>query len=99
MNDRLFPLARSSRSRRRCFDKAGCSSCSAREVPLLGDFSLPGVVVEVGETLAYVVARELMEAVSVEAEIIAFNRHVEAIVTKGTEYGRILSSLRSSPDG
>ena len=51
--------------------------------PLLGHFSLPGGAVEVGETMAAAIGRELMEEVSVEAEIIAFNRHVEAIVHEG----------------
>jgi 8-oxo-dGTP diphosphatase len=51
--------------------------------PLIGHFSLPGGVVEVGETLAAAVARELMEEVGVAAEIIAFNRHLEAIAREG----------------
>jgi 8-oxo-dGTP diphosphatase len=34
--------------------------------------------------MAAAVTRELMEEVSVEAEIIAFNRHVEAIVHEGS---------------
>jgi ADP-ribose pyrophosphatase YjhB (NUDIX family) len=51
--------------------------------PLIGHFSLPGGVVEVGETLAAAVARELIEEVGVAAEIIAFNRHVEAIAREG----------------
>jgi 8-oxo-dGTP diphosphatase len=54
----------------------------ARE-PMLGRFSLPGGVVEVGETLVEAVARELDEEVGVEADIIAFNRHVEPIVWDG----------------
>ncbi len=51
-----------------------------------GRFSLPGGVVEIGETLAEAVARELQEEVGVEAEIVGFNRHVEPIVREG---GRI----------
>jgi 8-oxo-dGTP diphosphatase len=51
--------------------------------PFIDHFSLPGGVVEFGETPGAAVARELMEEVSVEAEIIAFNRHVEAIVHEG----------------
>jgi len=51
--------------------------------PLIGHFSLPGGVVEVGERLAEAVARELTEEVGVSARIVAFNRHVEAIVREG----------------
>ena len=54
----------------------------ARE-PMIGRFSLPGGVVEVGETLHEAIARELDEEVGVEADIIAFNRHVEPIVREG----------------
>jgi 8-oxo-dGTP diphosphatase len=54
--------------------------------PLAGRFSLPGGVVEVGETLIEAALRELFEEVGVEAEIIGFNRHVEPIVR---ENGRV----------
>lgn len=42
-------------------------------------FSLPGGLVEAGETLEAAALRELMEEVGVSARIIGFNRHVEAI--------------------
>ena len=51
--------------------------------PMIGHFSLPGGVVEIGETLAAAVARELEEEVGVSARIIGFNRHVEAIGREG----------------
>jgi 8-oxo-dGTP diphosphatase len=51
--------------------------------PMAGRFSLPGGVVEVGETREEATARELFEEVGVEAEIIAFNRHIEPILREG----------------
>jgi 8-oxo-dGTP diphosphatase len=50
----------------------------ARE-PMNGRFSLPGGVVELGETLEEAVKRELREEVGVEVDVIAFNRFVEPI--------------------
>jgi 8-oxo-dGTP diphosphatase len=50
---------------------------------MAGRFSLPGGVVEVGETLVEAAARELSEEVGIEAEIVGFNRHVEPIVREG----------------
>jgi len=48
--------------------------------PLRGLYSLPGGVVEIGETLREAALRELREEVGVEARIVAFNDHVESIV-------------------
>jgi ADP-ribose pyrophosphatase YjhB (NUDIX family) len=47
--------------------------------PLKGLYSLPGGVVEIGETLHEAVLRELDEEVGLRAEILAFNQHVESI--------------------
>ena len=84
MNDRLFPgrpiLAVSSV----VFREGRALIIRRARAPLLGHFSLPGGGVEVGETLAAALARELMEEVGIEAEIIAFNRHVEAIFPEGS---------------
>lgn len=47
--------------------------------PFAGAFSLPGGVIEAGETLIEAALRELREEVAVEARVVAFNRHVESI--------------------
>jgi ADP-ribose pyrophosphatase YjhB (NUDIX family) len=49
------------------------------KAPLSGLYSLPGGVVEIGETLQEAALRELQEEVGLRAEILAFNDHVEAI--------------------
>lgn len=54
----------------------------ARE-PLRGLYSLPGGVVEPGETLREAALRELAEEVGVAAEIIGFLDHVEPIARDG----------------
>ena len=51
--------------------------------PFAGAFSLPGGLVEVGETLEAAALRELREEVQVDARIVAFNRHVESIDRDG----------------
>jgi 8-oxo-dGTP diphosphatase len=83
MNDRLFPARPILAVSAAVFRRGRVLIVRRARAPLLGHFSLPGGVVEVGETLMDAVAREFTEEVSVEAEIIAFNRHVEAIVHEG----------------
>jgi 8-oxo-dGTP diphosphatase len=83
MNDRLFPARPILAVSAAVFREGRALIVRRARAPLLGHFSLPGGGVEVGETLAVALARELMEEVGIEAEIIAFNRHVEAIGYEG----------------
>ena len=83
MNDRLFPARPILAVSAAVFREGRALIIRRARAPLLGHFSLPGGGVEVGETLAAALARELMEEVGIEAEIIAFNRHVEAIFHEG----------------
>jgi 8-oxo-dGTP diphosphatase len=83
MNDRLFPTRPILAVSAAVFREGRVLIARRARAPLLGHFSLPGGGVEIGETMAAALARELMEEVGVEAEIIAFNRHVEAIIPEG----------------
>jgi 8-oxo-dGTP diphosphatase len=83
MNDRLFPTRPILAVSAAVFRKGRALIIRRARAPLLGHFSLPGGGVEVGETLAAALARELMEEVGIEAEIVAFNRHVEAFFHEG----------------
>jgi 8-oxo-dGTP diphosphatase len=83
MNDRLFPARPILAVSAAVFRQGRVLIVRRARAPLLGHFSLPGGGVEVGETLAAALARELMEEVGIEAEFIAFNRHVEAITHEG----------------
>ena len=49
------------------------------KAPGAGVWSLPGGLVETGETLEEAALRELMEEVGVEARIVGFNRHVQRV--------------------
>src|SRR6201996_3114561 len=83
MNDRLFPARPILAVSAAVFREGRALIIRRAQAPLLGHFSLPGGGVEVGETLAAALARELIEEVGIEAEIVAFNRHVEAIYREG----------------
>ena len=83
MDDRLFPARPILAVSAAVFRDGRVLLVRRARAPMIGHFSLPGGVVEVGETLAEAVARELMEEVGVSARIIAFNRHVEAIAHEG----------------
>jgi 8-oxo-dGTP diphosphatase len=84
MNDRHFPARPILAVSAAVFREGRALIIRRARAPLIGHFSLPGGVVEVGETLGQALARELMEEVGIEAEIIAFNRHVEAIFHEGS---------------
>jgi 8-oxo-dGTP diphosphatase len=77
--DRLFPARPILAVSTAVFRDGKALLARRAKAPWLGAFSLPGGVVEVGETLADAAARELMEEIGVEAEIAGFVRHVEAI--------------------
>jgi 8-oxo-dGTP diphosphatase len=83
MNDRLFPARPILAVSAAVFRDGRVLIVRRARAPLLGHFSLPGGGVEVGERMAAALARELMEEIGVDAEIIAFNRHVEAIIAEG----------------
>ncbi len=83
MNDRLFPARPILAVSAAVFRDGQVLIVRRARAPLIGHFSLPGGVVEIGETLAEAVARELMEEVGVSAEIIGFNRHLDAIAHEG----------------
>ncbi len=83
MNDRLFPARPILAVSAAVFRDGRVLIIRRARAPLIGHFSLPGGGVEVGETLAEALARELIEEVGVEAEILAFSRHVEAIFHEG----------------
>jgi 8-oxo-dGTP diphosphatase len=84
MNDRLYPSRPVLAVSAAVFREGRVLIVRRARAPLIGHFSLPGGGVEVGETLAEALARELDEEVGIEAEIVAFNRHVEAIAHEGT---------------
>ncbi len=83
MNDTQFPARPTLAVSAALFREGRVLIIRRARAPLIGHFSLPGGRVEAGETLGAALARELMEEVGVEAEIVGFNRHVEAIAYEG----------------
>lgn len=83
MNDRLYPARPILAVSMAVFRQGRVLVVRRAREPMIGYYTLPGGVVEIGEPLAVAAARELREEVGVEAEIIAFNRHVEAIEREG----------------
>jgi 8-oxo-dGTP diphosphatase len=83
MDDREFPARPILAVSAAVFRQGGVLVVRRARAPMIGHFSLPGGVVETGETLAAAVARELEEEVGVSAQILGFNRHVDAIAREG----------------
>jgi 8-oxo-dGTP diphosphatase len=83
MDDREFPARPILAVSAAVFRQGRVLVVRRARAPMIGHFSLPGGVVETGETLAAAVARELEEEVGVSAQILGFNRHVEAIAREG----------------
>jgi len=63
--------------------------------PMNGLYTLPGGVVEIGETMREAALRELMEEVGIVARIVTFNDHVESIVRRpgGVESHYVIASF------
>jgi ADP-ribose pyrophosphatase YjhB (NUDIX family) len=81
MNDRLFPATPDSGDHGRGARQGRVLAVRRTRAPLLGHFSLPGCGVEGRHSPPG--SREPMEEVGIEAEIVAFNRHVEAAMHEG----------------
>ncbi len=79
MADRLYPPRPILAVSLAVFKQGRALIARRARAPLKGLYSLPGGVVEIGETLHEAALRELYEEVSLRAEIVAFNDHVESI--------------------
>lgn len=80
MNERLYPSRPVLAVSLAVFRDGRALVARRARAPLRGLYSLPGGVVEIGETLQEAALRELREEVGVEARIVAFNDHVQSIV-------------------
>jgi 8-oxo-dGTP diphosphatase len=88
VNDRLYPARPILAASVAVFREGKVLIARRARAPLRGLYSLPGGVVEIGETLREAALRELAEEVGIVAEVIDFIEHVEPIVR---EAGRVQS--------
>src|SRR5215210_7303392 len=79
MSVRLYPTRPFLGASVACFREGRVLLAARGRPPLDGVYSLPGGLVEPGETLAEAALRELREEVGVEAEMIGFLDHAEVI--------------------
>ena len=79
MSDRLYPARPFLAASVACFRDDRVLLAARGRPPLDGIYSLPGGLVEPGETLAEAALRELREEVGVEAKLIGFVAPVEVI--------------------
>jgi 8-oxo-dGTP diphosphatase len=80
VNDRLYPPRPILAVSVAVFREGRTLIARRARAPLRGLYSLPGGVVEIGETLHEAALRELAEEVGVKAEIVGFNDHIESIL-------------------
>lgn len=79
MTDRIYPTRPLLGASVACFRDGRVLLAARGRPPLEGIYSLPGGLVEPGETLAEAALRELREEVGVEAKLIGFVTPVEVI--------------------
>jgi ADP-ribose pyrophosphatase YjhB (NUDIX family) len=80
VSDRLYPARPILAVSLAVFREGRVLIARRARAPLQGLYSLPGGVVEIGETLREAALRELGEEVGLTARIVAFNDHVESIM-------------------
>ena len=83
MQDRLYPPRPILAASVAVFRGGKALIARRARAPMLGVYSLPGGVVELGETLEQAALRELREEVAVEADILSFVTHVQPIDHEG----------------